>query len=128
MPGRTRAARRFPAHTPQRLFDVMTWVAPADGDRGSYRDGTRTARSAPARPAVVRSWTGRAATSRATDSGLPHVVTAGARRTRVSAVRAAAAADGGRAGAPARPAAAAPAVAPRRGLGRALREHHRSAG
>jgi hypothetical protein len=119
---------RSPDHFPQRRFDVTTWVAPPDGDRGSYCDGTRAARSAPARRGIVRSWTGRAATSRATDSALPHIVTAGARRTRVSAVRAAAAAEGGRDGAPPHAAAAAPATAPRRGLGHAFRDSDRSAG
>ena len=36
----------------------------------------------------VRSWTGRSAMSYATDSHLPHLVTAGTRMTRVSAMRA----------------------------------------
>jgi hypothetical protein len=35
----------------------------------------------------VRSWTGRAATSRVTDSGLPRLVTSGTHRTRVSEMR-----------------------------------------
>ena len=39
----------------------------------------------------VRSWTGRSAMSCATDSALPHLVTSGTRRTRVSEMRLAAA-------------------------------------
>jgi hypothetical protein len=35
----------------------------------------------------VRSWTGRAVTARATASGVPHVVTSGTHRTRVSEMR-----------------------------------------
>ena len=37
--------------------------------------------------ACARSWTGRSALSCATDSALPHLVTAGTRRTRVSEMR-----------------------------------------
>ena len=40
-----------------------------------------------ASPASARSWTGRSAMSCATDSALPHLVTAGTRRTRVSEMR-----------------------------------------
>lgn len=38
----------------------------------------------------IRSWTGRSAMSRATETGLSRYATAGARQTRVSAMRAAA--------------------------------------
>jgi hypothetical protein len=44
--------------------------------------------------AHVRSWTGRAATSRVTDSGLPRLVTSGTHHTRVSEMRVVAAQSG----------------------------------
>lgn len=54
---------------------------------------------------VVRSWTGRSALSRVTDSALPHLVTSGTHRTRVSEMRLAAGRRARRSlGAPARPA------------------------
>jgi hypothetical protein len=66
--------------------------------------------------------------SRATDSGVPHVVTSGTHRTRVSEMRDAAA----RSGRPSThvvrearttPAAGTPATSPRRALARRLPEH-----
>jgi hypothetical protein len=55
------------------------------GSSHADRD-SRRAILAPAR-ARCASWTGRAATSRSTDSSLPTFVTAGTRRTRVSEMR-----------------------------------------
>lgn len=72
----------------------------------------RTVRHAPSRVAAgsAHSWTGRATTSRATDSHLSTLRTAGTRMTRVSAVRALVARAAGRpfVGALARAGAAAP--------------------
>ena len=113
---------------------MMVWVSPASALRGAsratHRDTTHAARSAPTRIAFVPAWTGRAVTSRATDSGLPHLITAGTHRTRVSEMRAAAAPDGRRSvtGASARPAAIPPAIAERRDLARRLPEHRGSGG
>ena len=111
------------AHFRRRRIDVMAWVSPAR----AWRD---PARSAPPRVAFGPAWTGRAATSRATDSGLPHLITAGTHRTRVSEMRLAAAAGGRRSvtGASAHPAAVAPAIAERRDLARRLPEHRGSRG
>jgi hypothetical protein len=63
--------------------------------------------------ARARTWTGRAATSRATDSALPHLVTAGTHRTRVSEMR----------GPAATPAAGTSAPSARSALARRLPEH-----
>jgi hypothetical protein len=62
-----------------------------DETREPRRERACVARSTTAR---VRSWTGRAAMSWATDSGLPHLVTASTYRTRVSQMRLAAARSG----------------------------------
>ena len=70
---------------------MTTWSPAVDETREPSRERARVARPAPAR---VRSWTGRAAMSVATDSGLPHLVTAGTHRTRVSEMRLAAARTG----------------------------------
>jgi hypothetical protein len=107
---------------------VTTRFLPVDDTREPRRGGTRPARAASARPGDGRSWTGRARTARATDSGLPLVVAAATRRTRVSEMRIAAAADGGRSPALPRPAAVAPAVPQRRDLERTPRGQHRRVG
>ena len=121
-------------HFRRRHIDVMAWLSPAgarrDASRGSHRDATHPARSAPTRIAFVPVWTGRAVTSRATESGLPHLITAGTHRTRVSEMRVIAAPGGRRSvnGASARPAAGAPAIAERRDLARRLPDHRGSRG
>jgi hypothetical protein len=88
--------------TPE-LMDVTTCVSLSGRGDASREARRETARVVATR---VRSWTGRAATSRATASGVPHVVTSGTRRTRVSEMR-----DAG---------AAAPPPSTRRALARRL--------
>jgi hypothetical protein len=104
---------------------MTTRISPTDLVRGSRRG-----RPWPARATLVRSWTGRAATSRATDSGLPAVVTSGTHRTRVSEMRDAAAPGDRHAvtGVPASAAAVAPDNTERRDLARWLPEHTGSGG
>jgi hypothetical protein len=102
---------------------VTAWFTLADASRRSHRNGTRAPRSAALRVGHDRSWTGRARTSRATDSGLPHVVIAGTRRTRVSEMRGAAAAGPRRPGAPDGPVATNRAIVQRGSLASALRVH-----
>ena len=77
---RSNAASRF--ETPRGIARA------ASRDRAC--SGASTARRA-ADGTPARSWTGRAAMSGATDSGLPLLVTAGTHRTRVSEMRRAAA-------------------------------------
>jgi hypothetical protein len=91
---------RSPVHTMQLVATPVIAARP---------EGTRP--PAPcASPARVRSWTGRSAMSCATDSALPHLVTAGTRRTRVSEMRISAA--GTSVPAPSVHARALPAIAP----------------
>jgi hypothetical protein len=59
----------------------MAYIGRTHDAHGSRRDGARPSQ------ARARSWTGRAVTSRSTDSTLPTFVTAGTRRTRVSEMR-----------------------------------------
>jgi hypothetical protein len=108
----------------------MTWIASPDVSRRGGTRSARSARSTSAHVAFVRSWTGRAATSRATDSGLPHLVTAGTHRTRVSEMRTAAAAGRRHSvtGVPGGPAAVAPAITARRALARRRSDHIGSGG
>jgi hypothetical protein len=59
-------------------------ASPTVASQKRVRIVTRTA------PLAVRVWTGRSALSAATTTSLPHIATAGARRTRVSEMRIAA--------------------------------------
>jgi hypothetical protein len=77
---RSNAASRF--ETPREIVRAAS--------RGRACSGTTPSRCAAGRT-PLRSWTGRAANSCATDSGLPLLVTAGTHRTRVSEMRRAAA-------------------------------------
>jgi hypothetical protein len=109
---------------------VTNWGPSVDETREPCRERARVARPAPAR---ARSWTGRAAMSVATDSGLPHLVTAGTHRTRVSEMRGTAAVSGRPSlqalqEAPTGPAAHATATAQRRHPGLPRHRHDRSNG
>lgn len=109
---------------------MQTWATSTDDARGTRRAGSRMVRPASVVGDCTPSWTGRAATSRATDSGVPHFVSAGTRRTRVSEMRIAAARDGIRSANGARTASPAvpPAPATRRHLARPLSENIRDGG
>lgn len=109
---------------------MQTWASSTDDARGTRRAGSRKVRPASVVGDCAPSWTGRAATSRATDSGVPHFVSAGTRRTRVSEMRIAAARDGFRSanGARTTPPAVPPAPLTRRRLAWPLSDDIRNGG